>query len=52
MNEDQKMQLTQNVAARLSHANASIQENFLGYLYKADADYAQRVKALCAGPAA
>lgn len=45
MNEDQKQQLTGNIAGGLKCANASIQERMLGYLHKADPDYAARVKA-------
>lgn len=46
MNEDQKQQLTGNIADGLKYANASIQERMLGYLHKADPDYAARVKVL------
>jgi catalase len=46
MNENQKQQLTGNIADGLRHANASIQQRMLGYLHKADPDYAARVKAL------
>jgi catalase len=46
MNEDQKQQLTGNIASGLQFASASIQERMLGYLHKADPDYATRVKVL------
>ncbi len=46
MNEDQKQQLTGNIASGLQFASASIQERMLGYLHKADPDYATRVKTL------
>lgn len=46
MNEDQKQQLTGNIAGGLQFASASIQERMLGYLHKADPDYATRVKVL------
>lgn len=46
MSEDQKRQLTGNIAGGLRHANASIQERMLAQFYKADPDYAARVAAL------
>jgi catalase len=46
MNEDQKQQLTTNIAGGLLHANASIQERMLAQFYNADPDYAARVAAL------
>ncbi|WP_039911959.1 catalase [Cellvibrio mixtus] len=46
MSADQKSQLTRNIAGGLSQANASIQERMLGYLHKADPEYAAMVKAL------
>lgn len=48
MNEDQKRQLTENVAGGLGQANASIQQRMLAQLAKADPDYAKRVQAAIA----
>lgn len=45
MSDDQKDQLTTNIADRLSHANASIQERMLVQFGAADSDYAARIKA-------
>lgn len=45
MSDDQKEQLTGNIAGGLSTATASVQERMLSYMAKADADYAARVKA-------
>jgi len=46
MNDDQKDQLTRNIAGGLRQANSSIQERILAQFAKADPDYAARVKAL------
>ncbi len=45
MSDDQKDQLTSNIADGLSHANASIQERMLAQFHAADPDYAARIKA-------
>lgn len=45
MSDDQKDQLTTNIADRLSHANASIQARMLVQFGAADPDYAARIKA-------
>ncbi len=44
MSEDQKNQLTGNIADGLAQASPSIQERMLGQFTKADTDYAMRVK--------
>ena len=44
MNEHQKQQLADNIAAGLVQANSSVQERMLVQFQRADADYAQRVK--------
>lgn len=46
MNADQKQQLAGNIAGGLSQASAWAQERMLGYLQKADPQYAAMVKAL------
>lgn len=45
MNEDQQDQLTSNIAGGLKLCNPSIQNRILGYLAKADENYAAKVKA-------
>lgn len=45
MSDDQKDQLTSNIADGLSHANAHIQERMLAQFNAADPDYAARIKA-------
>ena len=45
MSDDQKDQLTSNIADGLSHANTSIQERMLAQFHAADPDYAARIKA-------
>jgi catalase len=45
MSDDQKEQLTANIAGGLSHANAHIQDRMLAQFTAADPDYAARVKA-------
>jgi catalase len=44
MTEKKKEMLTSTIAGGLSQAEASVQERMLGYMAKADEDYAQRVK--------
>jgi catalase len=44
MSEQQKDALTSTIAGGLSQAEASVQERMLGYMAKADEDYASRVK--------
>lgn len=46
MSDDQKVQLTSNIAGGLAQANTSIQERMLAQFAKADPDYAARIKAL------
>jgi catalase len=46
MSDDQKRQLTNNIAGGLRQADASVQERMLAQFAKADPDYAARIKAL------
>ncbi len=45
MNDSQKNQLAENIAAGLVHASASAQQRMLQQFIKADKDYAQRIEA-------
>jgi catalase len=45
MSDDQKNQLTSNIAGGLSHASASIQARMLAQFNVADPDYAARIQA-------
>lgn len=49
MDEGQKCSLASNIAGGLAQASPSAQARMLGYLHKADPDYAARVKAAMAG---
>jgi len=51
MSDDQKRQLTDNIAGGLAQANASIQQRMLAQFAKADPDYAKRVEAAIKKPA-
>jgi catalase len=44
MSDDQKQQLFNNIAGGLVHATPSAQEAMLGYIEKADSDYAAGVR--------
>ena len=46
MSDDQKAQLTSNIAGGLKQANSYIQARMLTQFEKADPDYAARIKAL------
>ena len=48
MSEDQKEQLTRNIAGGLVHATASVQERMLAQFQAADPDYGERVKSAMA----
>ena len=48
MSEEQKAQLTRNIAEGLAHATASVQERMLAQFQAADPDYGERVKSAMA----